>query len=166
MKIKTKNVTDEDFEEIQDYMDKKNKNKNKKNMTRNPINEFTNSYSVRDFTCKSENQKKIIKSICNSETIITVVHGQAGTGKTFSAIQGMLKQFKSAYKSGEGYNKIYLLKSLSLAIASSFLLTKSPSMVIFFISMLSGKSKRISSSKVVRIVCKRLAPIFSTSSLT
>ena len=38
MKFKTKNVTNEDFEEIQDYMNKKTKNKN--NMTRNPINEF------------------------------------------------------------------------------------------------------------------------------
>tara|TARA_R110001592_G_scaffold351511_1_gene648708 strand:+ start:497 stop:1309 length:813 start_codon:yes stop_codon:yes gene_type:complete len=110
MKIKTKNVTNEDYEEIQEYIDRTPKNKKK--MNRNPINDFINSYSVRDFTCKSENQKKIIKSICNKDTIITVVHGQAGTGKTFSAIQGMLKQFKSAHKVGESYNKIYLLKSV------------------------------------------------------
>lgn len=111
MKVKTKHVTDEDFEEIQDYMNKKNK-KGKSDMNRNPINDFVNSYSVREFTCKSPNQKKIIQSICNPDTIITVVYGQAGTGKTFSAIQGMLKQFKSAVKSSNPYNKIYLLKSV------------------------------------------------------
>ena len=110
MKVKTKNVTQEDYEEIHEYI--QNKSKNKIKMNRNPINDFVNSYSVRDFTCNSENQKKIVKSICNPDTIITVVHGQAGTGKTFSALQGMLKQFKSATKSGTPYSKIYLLKSV------------------------------------------------------
>jgi len=110
MKIKTKNVQQEDLEEIQDYI--KNKEKNKKNMGVNLINDFVNSYSVREFTCSSENQKKIVKSICNTDTIITVVHGQAGTGKTHSAIQGTLKQFKSAFKSETPYKKIYLLKSV------------------------------------------------------
>lgn len=118
MKVKFKNVTNEDYEEIQDFIDKKNKNK-KNNMSRNPVNDFVNSYSVRDFTCKSENQKKIIKSICDKDTIITVVHGQAGTGKTFSAIQGMLKQFKAALKTGESYKKIYLLKSVKTLVNKS-----------------------------------------------
>lgn len=114
MKVKTKHVTDEDFEEIDEYMSNKTK-KGKNNMTRNPINDFANSYSVREFTCKSENQKKIIKSICNPDTIITVVYGKAGTGKTFSAIQGVLKQFKAAANPKSQltpYNKIYLLKSV------------------------------------------------------
>ena len=117
MKVKTKHVTDEDYEEIQEYMD--SKSKKGKNMSRNggnsnPIKTFVDSYSVRDFTCNSPNQKKIIQSICNPDTIITVVHGKAGTGKTFSAIQGVLKRFKAAYTKSEEnpYNKIYLLKSV------------------------------------------------------
>lgn len=111
MKIKFKNVTDEDYEEIQEYMDKNSKNK-KTNMKVDPVTNFVKSYSVREFTCKSENQKKIIKSITNKDTIITVVHGKAGTGKTFSAIQGMLKEFKAATETDKPYNKIYLLKSV------------------------------------------------------
>lgn len=108
MKVKSKHVSKDELDEIQDFMDKKNK----KDMSRNPINDFINSYSAREFTCKSQNQKKIIQSICNNDTVITVVHGKAGTGKTFSAIQGTLKQFKSASKTNEPYNKIYLLKSV------------------------------------------------------
>jgi len=61
---------------------------------------------------------------------------------------------------------IYLLKSRFLTIASNFSLTSALSIFIYFISILSGKSNKISSKRVVKIVCKRRAPIFSTSSLT
>ena len=108
MKVKTKHVRKEDYEEIENFINKKEKT----NMNKNPIHDFVNSYSAREFTCKSQNQKKIVQSICNNDTIITVVHGQAGTGKTYSAIQGTLKQFKFASKTNEPYNKIYLLKSV------------------------------------------------------
>lgn len=77
MKVKSKHVSKDELDEIQDFMDKKSK----KDMSRNPINDFINSYSAREFTCKSQNQKKIIQSICNNDTVITVVHGKAGTGK-------------------------------------------------------------------------------------
>ena len=110
MKIKTKNMSDEDVNELQDFIQNNPNSKNKKNMASsgNPIKDFVESYSVRDFTCKSENQKKILKSINNKDTTITVIHGKPGTGKTYSAIQGVLKRFKSA----KSYNKIYLLKSV------------------------------------------------------
>lgn len=109
MKVKTKNLSEEDFEEIEEYTQSKSNSKNKNNMSNNNIiKEFVDSYSVRDFVCNSTNQKKIIKSICNKDATITVVHGQAGTGKTFSAIQGALKEFKAS----RNYNKIYLLKSV------------------------------------------------------
>ena len=107
MKVKTKNVYGEDFDAIQEYVQSKTKSNNTMNKT-NIIKEFIDSYSARDFKCNSENQKKIIKSISNKDTVITVVHGQAGTGKTFSAIQGVLKEFKG----NRIYNKIYLLKSV------------------------------------------------------
>lgn len=112
MKIKTKNISGEDYEEVQDYIE--TKTKQRKTMSKQPIQEFIDSYATRDFRTKSTNQKAILQSIGNDENIITVVHGKAGTGKTFSAIQGTLKEFKSAIETDgkSPYKKIYLLKSV------------------------------------------------------
>jgi predicted ribonuclease YlaK len=107
MKVRTKNLSTEDSEEIEEYIQKKSKI-NKSMATKSARKEFTDSYSTRDFKTNSANQKKIIKSICNVDNIITIVHGKAGTGKTFSAIQGVLKEFQANHL----YNKIYLLKSV------------------------------------------------------
>ena len=49
---------------------------------------------------------------------------------------------------------------------SNFSLTISPVIFTSSSGILSGTSNRISSSKVVKIVCSRRAPMFSTSSLT
>jgi phosphate starvation-inducible PhoH-like protein len=113
MKIKTKNINQkEDIDEVNDYIDSKIQRNmaNTKSSAFTNVKEFTEKYSTRDFTTKSKNQKLILQSICNPDNIITVVSGKAGTGKTFSAIQGTLKEFK-----GEGepkYKKIYLMKSV------------------------------------------------------
>ena len=109
MRVKTKNIPKEDIEEVNDYIQHTN-SKNKKTMTNSNtfIKDFMDSYSTRDFTTNSKNQKSILQSICKKDTIITVVHGKAGTGKTYSAIQGTLKEFKA----NGNYKKIYLLKSV------------------------------------------------------
>jgi phosphate starvation-inducible PhoH-like protein len=105
--MKHKNLDTEDLLELEEYVSKP-KPKHIINMTKkgNPVEDFKKSYTTSKFTCKTPNQKEIIKSI-NGDSIITVVSGKPGTGKTYSAIQGVLKEFKSG-----NYTKIYLLKSV------------------------------------------------------
>ena len=99
--MKAKNLREEDKEELEIYI-----NNNKPKNMGSVIEQFKKEYSTSNFNCKSSNQKEIIKSIGN-DNIVTVVSGLPGTGKTFSAIQGVLKEFKKG-----NYKKIYLLKSV------------------------------------------------------
>jgi len=61
-----------------------------------------------DVKCKSENQKKLIKSIRDHE--ITICEGMAGCGKTYLSCYEALKLLKSEYPK---YNRIILVKSVT-----------------------------------------------------
>lgn len=113
MKIKTKNIKDkeilEDINEIVNNQRKKIKTPMEKDLkSSDPIKHFISNYSTSNFKSNSVNQKNIIKSICSDDVSITVVYGKPGTGKTYSAVQGALKEFKTKGT----YKKIYLLKSV------------------------------------------------------
>lgn len=115
-KVRTKNIDDEEIlEEIESYARKKSsvvsKNQNKMSNLKN----FINNYSVSNFKSNSVNQKKIIKSILDNNISITVVYGKPGTGKTYSTLQGVLKEFKT----NQVYDKIYLMKSVRTINSSS-----------------------------------------------
>lgn len=106
--MKTKNLTAEDKEFLTEYVDN-NLNTKSHNMAKKQgsVSQFKTDIKVSGFTCKTKNQKAIVKSITDDNTTITIVHGKPGTGKTYSAIQGALKAFK-----GGSYNKLYLCKSV------------------------------------------------------
>src|SRR5690625_3324605 len=64
------------------------------------------------------------------------------------------------------HQRMYWLRSRFCTSSTSLSLTISAETTIRLCSITSGTSYRISSRSVVRIVCKRLAPIFSTSEFT
>lgn len=99
-----KNLREEDIADVQQYVISKNLN----NFNMNPT---VTQDSVRNeikfkLSCKSENQKKLIKSIEDSQ--ITVCYGMPGTGKTYVSVMKALK----LYQEGK-INKIYLIKSVT-----------------------------------------------------
>lgn len=105
--IRTKNLTKEDKNELSEFEQTSINQKflyMQKDVT---VNQFKKDISVSKFKCKTKNQRDIVKSIIDTDNTITIVHGKPGTGKTFSAIQGALKEFKIG-----SYNKIYLCKSV------------------------------------------------------
>jgi len=104
--MKTKNLSSDDIEEATSFI---KTNLKSKNMEREQFSckQFKNDISVSKFKCKTTNQSNIVKSITDLDNTITIVHGKPGTGKTFSAIQGALKEFKNG-----SYNKLYLCKSV------------------------------------------------------
>ena len=105
--MKIKNIKEKEvLEDIEEYV--KNTKTTKKPKTMDPLKNFLDSYSVSNFKSNSSNQKKIIKSILDKDTLITVIHGKPGTGKTYSTLQGVLKEFKT----NPIYDKIYLMKSV------------------------------------------------------
>jgi phosphate starvation-inducible PhoH-like protein len=106
MKIKTKNLSSIDMEEISEYEEHNLKTKTFMD-NQGSARQFKNDISVSKFTCNTANQKEIVKSINDKGNTITIVHGKPGTGKTYSAIQGALKAFKNG-----SYTKLYLSKSV------------------------------------------------------
>jgi predicted ribonuclease YlaK len=108
--MKVRNIKDKELlEEIDEHLIKQKRNNKKENrQPMDPIKHFVENYSVSNFKSNSQNQKKIIKSILDNDIAITVIHGKPGTGKTYSALQGALKEFKT----NRIYDKIYLMKSV------------------------------------------------------
>ena len=82
---RNKNLSEEDYLEIQEFVYSKNVEEDK----------FLTSMSVH-YKCKNENQGKVRDSIRNNE--ITIVSGLPGTGKTFLACAEALKLIKSKPK--------------------------------------------------------------------
>tara|TARA_R110000796_G_scaffold159388_7_gene276232 strand:- start:2399 stop:3196 length:798 start_codon:yes stop_codon:yes gene_type:complete len=105
--MKTRNLEQEDIEDLSDFLNAKTKSTMDKGNQEPSAKEFKNNISVSKFKCKTENQSKIVKSITDKGNTITIVHGKPGTGKTYSAIQGALKEFKTGT-----YTKLYLTKSV------------------------------------------------------
>lgn len=106
--MKTKNIKDKEIlQDINDFV-KTNPRVLKKEQIMDHIKHFIANYSVSNFKSNSQNQKTIIKSILDNEVLVTVIHGKPGTGKTYSALQGILKEFKT----NPVYSKIYLMKSV------------------------------------------------------
>ena len=93
---RNKNLSEEDYLEIQEFVYSKNIEEDK----------FLTSMSVH-YKCKNENQGKVRDSIRNNE--ITIVSGLPGTGKTFLACAEALKLIKSKPK----FKKILLVKSVT-----------------------------------------------------
>ena len=93
---RNKNLSEEDYLEIQEFVYSKNVEEDK----------FLTSMSV-NYKCKNENQGKVRDSIRNNE--ITIVSGLPGTGKTFLACAEALKLIKSKPK----FKKILLVKSVT-----------------------------------------------------
>mgnify|MGYP003636432675 FL=1 len=93
---RNKNLSEEDYLEIQEFVYSKNIEEDK----------FLTSMSV-NYKCKNENQGKVRDSIRNNE--ITIVSGLPGTGKTFLACAEALKLIKSKPK----FKKILLVKSVT-----------------------------------------------------
>ena len=93
---RNKNLSEEDYLEIQEFVYSKNVEEDK----------FLTSMSVH-YKCKNENQGKVRDSIRNNE--ITIVSGLPGTGKTFLACAEALKLIKSKPK----FKKILLVKSVT-----------------------------------------------------
>jgi len=104
--MKTKNLSSTDIDDLSEFMESKLKPKYIMEKE-GSVKQFKTDISVSKFKCKTKNQSEIVKSITDKNTTITIVHGKPGTGKTFSAIQGALKEFKTG-----SYNKLYLCKSV------------------------------------------------------
>ena len=95
---KYKEIPEEDIQELNEYLEKTNKEEN--------ILLTTLNVNVK---CKSENQKKLINSIKQNE--ITICSGLPGTGKTFLSCAQALKLLKS--KNPGKYKRIVLIKSVT-----------------------------------------------------
>jgi phosphate starvation-inducible PhoH-like protein len=93
---RSKKLTEEELQEIQSFVYKKNVEEDK----------FLSSMYV-NVKCKNENQKKLVQSIKDNE--ITIVSGLPGTGKTFIACAEALKLLKNRSK----FKKILLVKSVT-----------------------------------------------------
>ena len=109
--MRTKNLDKDTKKDVDNYLNEKPKTSKGRislaDERGNACAEFKKMYSVSKFKSKTANQKRIIESIKNPEVIISVASGKPGTGKTYSAIQGALEEFKSG-----NYDKIYLCKSV------------------------------------------------------
>ena len=109
--MKLKNLTPEDESEAREFTEKQFKKTKPTKTMANEMNakNFKKSYTadIKKLSGKTVNQKKIVESVTNSGTNITVVYGKPGTGKTYTAIQATLKEFHSGT-----YEKIYLSKSV------------------------------------------------------
>lgn len=87
-----------------DYMASKDK---KVKNTKSQFEEKTDAkkpFHVKQLKCKNEKQKELVESIKNNE--ITICTGEAGTGKTYIALNVALKLLE------RGYKKIVLVKSV------------------------------------------------------
>lgn len=105
--MKTRNLSSDDLEEMTEYLQTNTKTKFMNNEKEISAKIFKSEISVSKFKNKTVNQSKIVKSIIDKGNTITIVSGKPGTGKTYTAIQGALKEFKNG-----SYNKLYLTKSV------------------------------------------------------
>ena len=94
---KHKNLTDEELEEVTEFLEKR------KVDSKQPLTQRI----VVNIKCKSAKQKELINSIKENE--ITICYGAAGTGKTYLACAQSLKMLKMSPEIG----KIYLVKSVT-----------------------------------------------------
>jgi len=93
---RNKKLSDEEYQEIQDFVYRKNQEEDK----------FLTSMTV-NYKCKNVNQGKLRDSIRENE--ITIVSGLPGSGKTYIGCAEALKLIKSKSK----YKKILLIKSIT-----------------------------------------------------
>lgn len=94
---KHKNLTDEELEEVNEFLEKRKVESNQPLTQRIVVN----------IKCKSAKQKELINSIKENE--ITICYGPPGCGKTYLSCAQSLKMLKMAPEIG----KVYLVKSVT-----------------------------------------------------